>query len=203
MAVPDGELTLAPFPHWVGQAFDGDLLGDVLDEIEACGATDSRWKRFGGAHEQKMEGSDPSMWGPATDRYYDKLRQLTGWIGELFRFSGLEVDTYGGGWHAIPPGGHLDMHVDFNRHPDGRHRRVNVLTYLNRDWEDDGGHIILGDPPEAAVAPEFGVTVMFPTDDRSWHGHPKPASRWRFSIAGYLYDRTDPGAPHSTVWTSP
>ena len=41
---------------------------------------------------------------------------------------------------GIPPGGFLALHRDFNRHPGtGLHLRVNVLLYLNDDWEEEYG----------------------------------------------------------------
>lgn len=184
---------------WVGEIFDRGLLVEVRDEIVAA-VGDPRWKRFDNAHEAKLEGSDPSMWGPATRAYYAELQAWLGELEQLLGLSSTEVDTYGGGWHAIPPGGFLDRHVDFNAHPDGRHRRANVLTYLNERWDDPGGYLELGEHGERQVAPELGVTVAFETDETSWHGHPKPAVRWRFSIAAYLYDSTAVDVEHSTVW---
>jgi Rps23 Pro-64 3,4-dihydroxylase Tpa1-like proline 4-hydroxylase len=97
------------------------------------------------------------------------------------------------------------VHSDFSRSPStGRYRRVNVLTYLNHDWTDPGGHLELwaDDGPTVSVAPEFGTTVAFITSATSWHGHPKPADRWRASLAAYFF--TDDPPPdfreQSTVW---
>lgn len=184
----------------VVQWFDDELLEQVANEIRAADG-DKRWRRFDNQHEQKFEGSNPNLWGDATREYYLELFDRVGDIEELLELEDLEMEMVGGGWHAIPPGGHLDMHTDFNQLADGRHRRANVLTYLNRGWEDEGGRLIYrrGDD-ELAVVPELGTTVLFRTDAKSVHGHPYPAQRWRYSIAAYFYDWTDPGEPRSTVW---
>jgi hypothetical protein len=60
---------------------------------------------------------------------------------------GLIPDPWdeGGGVHAIAPGGYLKVHTDFPFHRTMRlWRRVNVLLYLNDEWDDSwGGHLEL------------------------------------------------------------
>ena len=51
----------------------------------------------------------------------------------------LDDERFGAGLHCIPRGGFLKMHVDFNKHPKGWHRRANVLIYLNENWQEDWG----------------------------------------------------------------
>jgi Rps23 Pro-64 3,4-dihydroxylase Tpa1-like proline 4-hydroxylase len=43
------------------------------------------------------------------------------------------------------PGGHLNIHADFNRYTRyDMHRRVNVFIYMNPNWtESYGGHLEL------------------------------------------------------------
>ena len=50
-------------------------------------------------------------------------------------------------FHEIKRGGLLKIHTDFNRHPTMElDRRLNVLIYLNKDWEESyGGHLQLWD----------------------------------------------------------
>ena len=137
------------------------------------------------------------------------LERLTG-------IDGLIPDPYymGGGLHQIQPGGKLDIHVDFNRHPKLRlDRRLNLLLFLNEDWREEyGGHLELWNRDMSAVAekilPVFNRCVIFNTTEWSYHGHPDPLNcppdRTRKSIAIYHYTNGRPeeeqAAPHLTLW---
>lgn len=194
-----------PFPHAI---IEGWLPTDLLDEIvgEFPDHTDPQWKRFDNAREGKLEGG-PGMWGPATLDYFDILQARTCDLEAMFSIRQLSMETIGGGYHLIPPGGRLAVHTDFNRSPKTHlYRRLNVLTYLNHDWADPGGMLVLrGTDGDIEVSPEFGRTVIFETSDISWHGHPVPASRWRQSIAAYFFSpQPPPGyrSDHSTVWAN-
>jgi Rps23 Pro-64 3,4-dihydroxylase Tpa1-like proline 4-hydroxylase len=121
------------------------------------------------------------------------LSKLTG-IKDLKKDDGLE----GGGIHQSTRGGYLNIHADFTVHPHHRNwqRRVNVLVYLNKEWEEAwGGKLELWDRQmkacEAAVLPVFNRCVIFNTDADSYHGHPEPMTCpegvFRRSIALYYY----------------
>jgi hypothetical protein len=126
---------------------------------------------------------------------------------------------YGGGTHENLDGQYLDIHVDFN--VDERrmlHRRLNVLIYLNKEWEDSwGGLVELHSNPRHPeinevkhFAPLFNRCVIFETNEYSWHGFEtirlpddrKHLSRKSFSI--YLYTKDRPSeeavAPHTTFY---
>jgi hypothetical protein len=120
-------------------------------------------------------------------------------IGNLKPDLGLE----GGGVHITTRGGRLEVHADFNLHPQtGFHRRLNALLYLNRDWDPDwNGQLELWDDEMTAcrkrVEPGFNKLVVFNVTDRSLHGFPTmvqcPPDRRRISLALYYYteDRPD------------
>jgi hypothetical protein len=123
--------------------------------------------------------------------------------------TGLVSDPFleGGGLHQIARGGRLAVHADFSVHPRlGLDRRLNLLLYLNRDWDEDwGGELELwsGDMSRCAkkVAPAFNRLVVFKTTDRSFHGHPDPldcpAGVARRSIALYYYSNGRPRSERS------
>jgi Rps23 Pro-64 3,4-dihydroxylase Tpa1-like proline 4-hydroxylase len=124
-------------------------------------------------------------------------------LSELFPDSEL----FGAGLHCIPQGGFLKMHVDFNVHPKGWHRRANVLIYLNEGWDESwGGKLQLGLGGNAKkIAPIAGRCVIFETNDTSWHGHPEklacPPDRQRRSMALYYYTEGAPDTEaHSTIY---
>jgi hypothetical protein len=194
-----------PFPHLVMDGWwDDELLRDVASEFPPVEATG--WRRYVGMKERKLEGP-PGLWGRHTRELFNEIEHRAGALEQIFGIPDLQMETIGGGYHCIEPGGFLAVHTDFNRSPNtGHHRRLNLLVYLNEDWTDPGGNLELWDTESCAVeiAPEFNRTAVFETSDRSWHGHPKPAQRWRRSVAAYFFTEAPPaGAPmadQSTVW---
>jgi hypothetical protein len=201
-------LTVAanPFPHVVTDGWwDDALLRGVLEEFPDVSAPG--WRRYDGSNERKLEGP-PGLWGRKTREAFEAIRERAPELEEAFGIPGLRMETVGGGYHCIAPGGFLNIHADFNRSPSsGLYRRLNLLVYLNEGWNEPfgGGSLELWDAggPVAEVAPEFNRTVVFETSDQSWHGHPKPAARWRRSLAAYFFTEEPPPGyreDHSTVW---
>lgn len=193
-----------PFPYLIADGWwDEKLLDRVIDEFPLV--TDPRWKHFRNEHEIKMHG-DTDCWGPATHALLDQFREKADALGEAFDIPELTMETVGGGMHLIPPSGHLDVHVDFNRSPDtGLYRRLNLMCYLNPSWMDEGGHLELWnrDGKAVDVEPELNRTVIFASSEMSWHGHPRPAKRWRLSVAAYYFSPEPPlgySEEHSTIW---
>ena len=134
------------------------------------------------------------------------LQQLTG-IGSLI------PDPYraGGGLHETRSGGFLMVHADYNRQPEtDLHRRLNVIIYLNQDWQPEwGGDLELWTPDMKhcvkKVAPLAGRAVIFNTRTDTLHGHPHPlqcpANRVRKSISAFYYTNGESDSePHMTIW---
>lgn len=138
------------------------------------------------------------------------------WLEALTGIPDLIVDeTYrGGGLHCITTGGKLDIHADFNIHPTTKlHRRVNVILYLNKEWQEDwGGEFELWNEEmtecKKSVLPIHNRMVIFNVTDKSYHGHPNPLrcpeGMWRKSMAWYYYTKDRPAEemsePHSTIY---
>lgn len=111
-----------------------------------------------------------------------------------------DPDFVGGGIHVTANGGHLDIHADFNLQDRlNLERRLNVLIYLNKDWQEDygGAFEIWEDDMSAQVAkftPIFNRMVCFSTSSTSMHGNPTPVNHPeghpRQSIALYYYTAT-------------
>jgi hypothetical protein len=105
----------------------------------------------------------------------------------------------GGGLHQIVRGGFLDVHVDFNFHPETKlHRRMNLLVYMNKGWQPEyGGQLELWDMKKDEriedLAPDFNRAVLFETTEHSFHGHPRPLATpsnvTRKSLAVYYYTK--------------
>lgn len=196
---------LHPFPHLVADGlFQPKLLENVLAEFPSSDAPG--WKAFSNSTERKLEGSNPRMWGVATTLILHQMAAQAPGLSKAFGTPPLTMETIGGGYHLIEPGGYLAMHADFSRSPmSGKYRWLNMLVYLNHDWDEEGGQLQLWDDdgPAVSVAPEFNRTVVFRTSGSSWHGHPVPNVRPRRSVAAYFYaDEPAPGyiGDHSTRW---
>lgn len=208
-----------PFRHLaIDNLFDPDFLRGL--EASYYPSEDPRWHRFNDqSREVKLMIDEDSKFPPEVRRmvqtlnaapFLKKLAVLTG-------IDGLVPDPYfyGGGMHQIYRGGKLAIHADYNKHPImNLDRRLNLLVYLNHDWEDAyGGHLELWDRDmarcERKIAPIFNRTVVFLTDDYSYHGHPDPLAcpegRCRRSVALYYYTNGRPdaemdGEAHSTLF---
>jgi hypothetical protein len=208
-----------PFQHIVLDGFCPEgILDDVLAEFPS--PEGEGWQRFESENERKLASVGDTGMGHATRQLLSEFNSATflDFLGELTGIAGLVPDPYfeGGGLHQIVPGGHLNVHVDFNRHPvTGLDRRLNVLLYLNRDWDEEwGGKLELWSPDmkrsEHQIAPLFNRLVVFSTTERSFHGHPHPLAcppdRSRRSLALYYYSNGRPeengaAAPtHNTLW---
>jgi SAM-dependent methyltransferase len=147
-------------------------------------------------------------------KFLDAMSDLTG-IPDLI----ADPTLFGGGTHENRHGQGLDVHIDFNI--DERrmlHRRLNLLIYLNHEWDESwGGAIELHSDPWTPAAnsirsflPLFNKAVIFETNEYSWHGFKRielpdakrELSRKSFSI--YLYTKDRPAeevvAPHTTFY---
>ncbi len=141
-------------------------------------------------------------------------------VGRITGIADLLYDPYyfGGGTHENRGGQDLDPHIDFNRHPiEPWHRRLNLIVYLNRAWEDAwGGSLELHSNPRATddritlVTPIYNRCVIFETTESSWHGFsrialpPEHRDLTRKSIALYFYTKERPDEEladtHSTIY---
>lgn len=140
-------------------------------------------------------------------------------ISEVFDIPKLLPDAYytGGGLNVTEKGGLLDVHVDGNYHDaTGLNRRINVIVYLNPDWEESwGGDFGLynedGTVLIKKIEPIFNRMVIFDTHDKSFHGLPDPLNfppgKNRKSIILYYYTKEERPSdqniykdPHSALW---
>lgn len=199
-----GNWLTEPFPHAVlDDLWNPDLLYAVRSEFKYASA----WKTYADPEEQgKKAIDDPGQWGDYSRLFFEQANGLCEDIAFLTGIKDLTADPLGGGLHETGEGGKLGMHVDFNYHPDGRVRRVNLLTYLNDEWDCAwGGCLLLGEDRDIAVKPVFNRTVLFECSNESWHGHPDPivGDHLRQSLATYYYTppgSLDLGEAHTTIY---
>ena len=119
---------------------------------------------------------------------------------------------WGGGYHELKNGGYLNIHADFNVHPQLElNRRINLLIYLNKNWKENyGGSLELWDRKMKncikKIVPIFNRVVIFNTNDFSYHGNPEkinhPENISRKSIALYYYSNGQPRENNNEVGRS-
>lgn len=195
-----------PFPHTIIDGlWDPHLLSEARKEFPV--SHDPRWRTYADPEERgKKAIDDPVQWGPYTREFFRVANGLCDDITTMTGIEDLTADPLGGGMHETGEGGKLGMHVDFNYHPDGRVRRINLLTYLNWNWDCSwGGCLYLGADRGICVEPLFNRTVLFECGPDSWHGHPDPVvgAHLRRSLATYYYTppgSIDLGDAHSTIY---
>ncbi len=211
-----------PFRHVVIDRFlDDDLCRSLLADFpsfEARHALDEMGRVGGKAVRMDVREISPAY------RQLDRFLQSGEFLDFVSAVTGIpdllyDADYIGGGTHENRHGQGLDAHVDFNFHPRTRwHRRLNLIVYLNEEWESSwGGELELHSNPwdsadnrTTSVTPLFNKAVIFETNEVSWHGFSTirlPEERdsvSRKSFAIYLYtverphDETAP--PHATIY---
>jgi len=187
--------------------FPGEILeGDVMHE-----------GHYAGHHKRQIYPRDCNELARRAFDFFNSASFLQ-FLEGITTIEGLIPDPYfaGGGFHEISRGGQLGIHADF-RVNDKLHlnRRLNVLIYLNKDWEEEyGGHLEIWDrrmkQKVRSVSPIFNRCVIFNTDADSYHGHPDPLATpehiKRRSIALYYYTASknvyDELPSHSTMYAA-
>jgi len=162
--------------------------------------------------------------GPAYKRF-DQLIRGEAFLSLASRLTGVPSLLYdpeyvGGGTHENLNGQDLDPHVDFNYHPQRHwHRRLNLIVFLNPEWEENWGGCLQfhenpwaadGERAAATVVPLMNRAVVFETNEYSWHGFRRielPTGKEKISrrsLAVYLYTKERPAeevaSSHSTVY---
>ena len=190
-----------PFPHVV---LDGVLTPNAFARAAAefPAIEDEFWKGYLHVNETKYSNTEPDTWGRTL---HDVAQEFCGprFVSYLERLTGIEDlipdwSMDGGGLHQTLRGGHLNIHADFTTHHTHEHwaRRVNILLYLNTEWQEDwGGLLELWDrdmtAAQARVAPAGNRMLVFSTGEDTFHGHPDgltcPPDVARRSMALYYF----------------
>ena len=208
-----------PFPYIkIDNFIDPEKARAIVAAYPTFDAALKQGETFTTVNERKkVQISDSSKYAGPVAELNDALASKE-FLTDLSYITGIpnllaDEKLVGGGIHVTGPGGRLDVHVDFNFIEDRKlHRRLNLLLYLNLQWEDDwGGQFQLWDQEvkhcEATFSPIFNRCVIFETSEISYHGvvpvSPAAASP-RKSFAAYYYTKEAPphwtGISHSTIF---
>lgn len=206
-------ITADPFPHIVIDNFLDEALLEVV-EREIRDYPESVWYSKNTINNEpdsivqskKIALNDINKLGPqsasiinlfSSSKMLKFLEEVTG-ITDISN----DPEMLGGGIHRTATGGRLAVHADFNLHPGtGKHRRINALLYLNRDWKPSyNGELELWSKDMTncvqKVAPIFNRLIIFKITDDAYHGHPEvwnaPQDYYRLSFAFYYYTDNRP-----------
>lgn len=196
---------------------DDFLPPEIIARVKADIATLPEAERtFARAQENLKSSYNPERLPEYTRNLFHAFnsRAFILFLEEMTGIEGLIPDPYfmGAGIHKTLNGGHLDIHADFNLHGKMNvERRLNVLIYLNDDWQEDwGGCFEIWDRDMtgkvARFAPIKNRMVCFSTGSDTFHGNPEPVNHPngepRQSIALYYYTATwdDSRKAHTTLF---
>ena len=208
-----------PFPHIIiDDFFDEKTLNKVLEDfpsnIEKIGDT------FNNKAELKLGLNDTKKFSSNTNNFINFLNSNL-FLEFLQNITDINetliTDPYlqGGGLHELKNGGFLNIHSDFNKHSKMElDRRLNILIYLNKNWEiNNGGQLELWDSEMSkccqSIIPKFNRMVIFSTTSNSYHGNPNKVickeNESRKSLALYYYTNGRPSEEieignHSTIF---
>lgn len=218
-------LEAEPFPHvvidnFLTENFAAALLGDFpkRDEeyLKFCVGEDGKLSENYSNH---SVGTFPPAF-KTLDRLMSDYSFLS-LLGDMTGIQGLQYDPayHGGGIRESAGRTFLPPHIDFNHHPSRLiHRRLNLLLYLNPEWDHKwGGNLEVHRDPRAnedslvhSYTPFFNRCLIFETSEISWHGFDRlqpPPGRARRAFTVYFYTEDRPGGDavdwHSTEYVEP
>lgn len=190
-----------PYPHLHLSGFlDADIAVGMAREFP--GLETDAWTRYKHQNENKLGLTKRELFPPLVGDVVDELNSpaFVSWLSQVTGIPGLLADDTleGGGLHQSGPGGFLNVHTDFRTHHYHKNwrRRVNLIVYLNPNWDERwGGAIELWDREVkecvAKVPPSLNEALIFETNEISYHGFPEPLrcpeGQSRKSVALYYY----------------
>ena len=208
-----------PFPHIVIDNFlPPSILNGVIDDFR--NHNDWGWdnSQYSQQHQVKKFFSPWNENGSNTLPINTKLilnylnsPETISMLEKLTGINGLIADPtlLGGGMHKIDSGGKLSIHADSRKHAvTGNYRRINLLVYLNKNWNSEwGGSLQLWNNEMTTmvqdIQPFFNRVVIFNTGGDTYHGHPHalntPEGVSRISLALYYYTKENPDTDENNV----
>lgn len=191
-----------PYPHlMLDDLFDASQLETAIREMPIDNA---KWNTYNTVDEYKHVCSDIRKFGPTTETLVHALNSAP-FVNFLEKLTGIKAlipdpSMHAAGYMRVEPKGFLALHTDFTAHAYLRlERRINVLVYLNRDWQPEwGGQLELHSNNPATnpkhetitIEPVFNRMVIFNTPN-ALHGHPRPIAcppgRARLCLSWYYY----------------
>ena len=194
-----------PFPHIVIDNFLDEGIADECLHLIESNDSSLEWLRDEHWAQKSKKWIQDCRYMPrdvAKIIWWMHSASMLSFVEGITGIQGLISDSgnEGGGIHCTSSGGKLNVHTDFNKHEVlGLKRRVNVLLFLNKDWDASWeGNLELWKTDRsqcgASIEPIFNRLVIFNSFKYAYHGVPKilcPEDKKRLSIAMYYYTFED------------
>lgn len=205
-------LTAKPFSHLlIENICDDEKLHEAYNSIPDI-SNKSKDLVFA---KNKFEKSNYGEIHPFLKELYDDLKsekfnQFISFISggkEVF----VDPKNYGGGLHQGRGNSKLDMHLDFNYHPENKlwYREMNILLYMNKDWKSEHkGHLDIEDlrtGETKSIPVNWNSMIIQQCAPFSLHGYALtnfPEDKYRTSVATYAYQKhiRNIEDPRTTDW---
>lgn len=208
-----------PFPHFcIDNFLQEQFANEILESFPSYEESKLMGREFSAVNERYKIQICDSVKFPSSILKLHQLLASEEFVAMVSHMTGIpnllpDPELIGGGIHETNSGGRLDVHVDFNFIEKQQwHRRVNILIYFNKDWQEEyGGYLDLWDKDvkqcAGAFAPIFNRACGFVTSEISFHGVTPvkcPVGQARKSFAVYYYTKEAPegwdGVKHDTVF---
>lgn len=189
-------LSASPFPHLVlKDLLDSAKLHEMLLHIPLL---DNKSRDYMFAN-NKFEKAKYYELHPFFKELYEDLRSpaMSDFLSYLSgKSTFVDPMNHGGGLHQGRENSFLNMHLDYNYHPNHESwwREMNILIYLNSNWRQEyGGHLKLRDlrtDEERELDVDFNTIIIQQCSDYSLHGYDMtsfPKGSFRTSIATYAF----------------
>ena len=178
-------LTAKPYPHIViDNLFEPELLDRLVAEYPDANSRD--WLVWDTNNELKTTSRGIDGLSTFTQLFclWLNSRDVIKSVESIVGIDNLVGDPlfHGAGLHEMYRDGWLEMHADYTKHFSlPLMRRINMLIYLNRDWDTRwGGDLVMQNAQnqehKASYPPLFNRTIIFPTTAKTFHGVPTPLS---------------------------
>ncbi|MCC0178185.1 2OG-Fe(II) oxygenase [Waterburya agarophytonicola K14] len=170
-----------PYPHVV---IDNLFAPELLDRLVADfpKQENRNWLVWDTKHELKTTSKGINGLSLFTQMFclWLNSQDVISTIESIVDIDNLVGDPlfHGAGLHEMYRDGWLEMHADYTKHFSlPLMRRINILIYLNRDWDTSwGGELKLQNPENKqdsiSYPPNFNRTIIFPTTAKTLHGVP-------------------------------
>jgi len=189
---------LSPFRHWTLTQLPAVLMPNPCD---LPGDDWPHWVRYSSAWEAGKKTCNDEAALPAGFRHALAYLSSRSFVDLLRARSGIPdlipaPYQHGGGVHITEPGGRLDCHLDFARHPAAPflERRLSVIVFVGATgggklqfWNDEARDVV------CEYSPLPGTGVMFENGDLSYHSVTEVKHTPRVTLAAYYCSPIRPG----------
>jgi len=186
--------------------FNEDVANQLYEKFPAM---DNMMVKRKSLNENKVEDYHFDRWDPVFAQCREALSSKA-WSEKMEIITDIPNmtttnDNMGSGLHQCGNAGYVDVHLDVNVNTKAKlWRRINLLIYLNKDWQPNyGGDLEIWNKEmtkcHSKVSPILNRAIIFLTDDNSPHGVTAvtvPEGETRKSMYTYYFTPMEEGVKY-------